>query len=86
MCIGPDDGCHDVPDPIAPMDMRVLSLDPTRIAISFPFITINGPRFIFIPPMFMPGIWPIGLPEGLAPGIGIFIPGILICVCGDAPG
>ena len=34
---------------------------------------------------FIPGICPIGLAEGLAPGIGIFIPGIFIC-CGEAAG
>ena len=36
--------------------------------------------------MFIPGIWPIGLPEGFAEGIGIFIPGIFIGCCGDACG
>ena len=81
MCIGPDDGCQVVPDPIAPMDIVLVSLDPTRMAISFPFITINGPIFMFIPPMSMPGIWPMGLADGLADGIGMFM-----CGCGDAEG
>ena len=71
MCIGPDEGCHEVPDPIAPMDMILVSLDPTRMPMSLPFITINGPMFMFIPPMSMPGI--IGLADGLADGIGIFV-------------
>src|SRR5947207_244822 len=68
MFIGPEDGCQDVPDPIAPIDIRFLSLDPTRIAMSLSVITNNGPMFIgpilclfpipgiFIPGMFMPGI------------------------------
>lgn len=47
--------------------------------MSLSVITINGP--IFIPPMSMPGICAIGLGEGLADGIGIFI-----CICGDEAG
>jgi hypothetical protein len=74
MCIGPD---QVVPDPIAPMDIMLVSLDPTRMPISLPFITINGPIFIFIPPVSMPGIPPmglgIGLDEGLDEGIGMFM-------------
>src|SRR6266550_462763 len=77
MCIGPDDGCQEVPDPMAPIDMTLVSLEPTRIPISLFIITISGPMFMFIPLMFMPGICPMGLADGLAPGIGIFIPGIL---------
>src|SRR5437016_4182351 len=86
MCIGADEGCQDVPDPIAPMDIELVSLEPTRMLISLPDITNNGPMFIGpIPCLFsMPGIFPIAPGEGLAPGIGIFIPGIFIC--GDAAG
>src|SRR6266404_3052411 len=75
MCIGPDDGSQVVPDPIAPMDMMLISLAPTRMPISLPFITINGPISIeLIPGMFpMPFIPPISPGEGLAMGIGIFI-------------
>src|SRR5438445_405962 len=80
MCIGPDDGCHDVPDPIAPIDMRFLSLDPTRIAMSLSLITINGP--IFIDPMPgilpMPGMFCIPPGDGLAPGICLCIPDMFI--------
>ena len=86
MCIGADEGCQDVPDPIAPMDTKLVSLEPTRMLISLPDITSNGPMFIFMPPISIPGIWPIGLAEGFADGIGMFIPGIFICVCGDALG
>src|SRR5207247_1253792 len=105
MCIGPDDGCQEVPDPICPIDMMFVSLDPTRMPMPFPFITINGPIFIeSIPAMFpVPFIPPICPGEGLAVGIGIFIfcsgepcglgeavgicmPGMFICVCGDAEG
>ena len=56
MCIGPDDGCHEVPDPIAPIDMTFVSLEPTRMPMSFPNITINGPMFIFGPAISIPGI------------------------------
>src|SRR5205814_7830694 len=105
MCIGADEGCQEVPDPIAPIDIKFVSLDPTRMLMSLPFITNSGP--IFIEPMpgmpSMPFIPPIAPGEGLAMGIGIFIfcsgeacgfgeatgicmPGIFICVCGDAEG
>jgi len=73
--MAPDEGCHDVPDPIAPIGITFLSLDPMRTPMSFPFMTISGP--IFIEPIpgipsvpFIPPIWP---GEGLAIGIGIFI-------------
>lgn len=62
---------------MGPIDMMLVSLAPTRMPMSFPFITINGPMFMFIPPMSMPGIAPIGLgnglDEGLADGIGMFM-------------
>ena len=73
MCIGPDDGCQAVPDPIAPIDIRFVSLDPTRMLMSFSVVTINGPMFIVMPPMSIPGICDIGLADGLADGIGMFI-------------
>jgi len=39
------------------------------------------------PGMFsIPFIFSIAPGEGLAPGIGIFIPGMFICVCEDAAG
>ena len=75
MCIGPDEGCQVVPEPIAPIDTMLVLLDPTLMPISLPFITINGP--MFIEPMAdvpsMPGIWPIGLADGRAFGIGMFM-------------
>jgi len=42
-------------------------------------ITIKGP--MFIDPVCIPDIWPIGLAEGLADGMGMFI-----CVDGDCEG
>src|SRR6266705_4153051 len=99
MCIGADEGCHEVPDPIPPIAIKFVSLDPTRMLMSLLFITNSGP--IFIEPMpgipsmpFIPPIWP---GEGLAAGIGMFIfcsgeaagicmPGMFIWVCGDAEG
>src|SRR6266852_2894354 len=105
MCIGAEEGCHEVPEPIAPIDMMFFSLEPTRIPISSPDITSNGPMFIEpIPGMpSMPFIPLIAPGEGLAPGIGMLIfcsgepcgfgeadgicmPGIFICICGDAEG
>jgi hypothetical protein len=105
MCIGPDDGCQEVPDPIAPIDMTFESLDPTRMPMSLSDITISGPRFIdpIWDVLSMPFISPIAPGEGLAVGIGMFIffsgdacgfgeavgigiPGIFICVCGDGEG
>src|SRR5712692_6974972 len=75
MCIAADEGCHEVPEPIAPMDRMFESLDPTRIPISSPDITSNGPMFIeAIPGMpSMPFIPPIAPGDGLAPGIGMLI-------------
>jgi hypothetical protein len=72
MCIGPDEGCHAVPDPIAPIDIVFVSLEPTRIPMSSPFMTISGP-ISMAPIVCVPSIWPIAFGEGLAPGIGIFI-------------
>jgi hypothetical protein len=57
MYIGADDGCQEVPEPIAPIDVTLVPLEPTRIAMSLPDITSNGP--ISIAPPFdvcMPGI------------------------------
>jgi hypothetical protein len=72
MCIGPDEGCHDVPDPIAPIEITFVSLEPTRIPMSSPFMTTSGP--ISMPGIVcVPSIWPIVPGEGLAMGIGIFV-------------
>src|SRR5437016_11777883 len=84
MCMAPDDGCHEVPDAIAPIDIRFVSLAPTRILISLSVITNSAPIFIEpIPCLFsMPGMFPIAPGEGLAPGVGMCIS----IFCGDAPG
>src|SRR5437016_13275275 len=75
MCMAPDDGCHEVPDAIAPIDIRFVLLAPTRILISLSVITNSGPIFIEpIPCLFsMPGMFPIAPGEGLGEGIGMFI-------------
>ena len=75
MCIGPEAGCQLVPDPIAPIDMTLVSLDPTRMPMSLFIITISGPMFIEAIPgaLSMPFIPPICPGEGLAPGIGMFM-------------
>src|SRR5690349_5643292 len=101
MYIGADEGCHEVPEPIAPIDIMLCSLEPTRIPISSSLMTSNGPMSIFMPPIsipgiFIPGICPTGLAEGLAEGIGMFIcsgeaegdaEGIgMLCVCGVGVG
>lgn len=77
--MGADEGCHDVPEATAPIDITFLSREPTRTPMSVSVITINVP--MFIDPVCIPGIWPIGLAEGPADGIGIFI-----CVDGDCEG
>ena len=79
MCIGAEEGCQDVPEPIAPIDIVFLSLEPTRTPMSSFVITIKAP--MFMDPVCIPGIWPIGLDAGLAEGIGIFI-----SICGDGEG
>ena len=72
MCIGVDAGSQEVPEPICPIDITFVSLDPTRIPISSPDITINGPIFIEpIPVAFEGDLFAVG--DGLAPGMGVFI-------------
>src|SRR6185312_17111939 len=44
MWVGPDDGCHDVPEPIADMGIALVLFEPTRIAMSSPLITSNEPE------------------------------------------
>src|SRR5689334_18162843 len=75
MCIGPDEGCQDVPDPIAPIEIRFVSLDPTRIPMSSPLITTSGPMSIACV-MCIPSIWPIAFGDGVATGIGMLISGV----------
>jgi len=91
MRMGPDDGCHDVPDPIAPIDMIFVSLEPTRIPMSLPLITISGPMLMGpIRPMSSIPFIPLIAPgEGLAPGTGMFISSFgcgEACEFGDADG
>ena len=43
MYIGPDAGCQEVPEPIWPIDMMLVSFEPTLMPMSSPFITINEP-------------------------------------------
>jgi hypothetical protein len=40
------DGCNEVPDPIADIDITLVSLEPTRIPIPSFVITNNGPMSI----------------------------------------
>src|SRR5215211_7744780 len=102
ICIGPDDGCQAVPEPIAPIDMTFVSLEPTRIPISSPFMMTSGP--MSIAPVSAPDIpvCPMEPGDGLAIGIGMFIfcsgdgdgagigiPGVCRCGCvpaGDGDG
>src|SRR5436190_9374080 len=86
MYIGDDCGNEDVPEPIALIEMRLVLLAPTRIHISFSFMTRSGPMFIVISPMLMPDICSIGLADGLGDGMGICIPGMFICPCGEGDG
>jgi hypothetical protein len=83
MYIGADEGCQDVPEPIAPIDVTLVPLEPTRIAMSLPDITSRGPISI-APPfdmsmpgivagIFMPGVWVCGDSLGVAEGMGIFM-------------
>src|SRR6266540_2910040 len=73
MCIVPDEGCHEVPDPIDPIDMMLVSLDPTRMPRPLPFITISGPMFM--------SILCCGEACGFGEAVGICIPGMFICIC-----
>ena len=61
MCIGPDAGCQVVPDPTAPIEIVFLSLDPMRIPMLSPAITINGPMLMGA----IPGIFFIASLAGL---------------------
>src|ERR1041384_5088745 len=85
MYIGDESGCQEVPDPICPRFMMLPdSNGPIRTPIPASDITSSGPMFMFIPPMFIPGICLLGLADGLAEGIGMFIPGMFVSCCGDA--
>ena len=89
MYIGVEVGIHDVPEPIWPMDIMFVSLEPTRTPMLSSDITISGPMFIDplpgMPSMpFMLSIVP-GLTPGLCDGIGIFM-SIFGDDVGDAPG
>src|SRR6185369_10275984 len=55
MCVGPDVGCHDVPEPIADIGVALVLFEPTRIAMSSPAITSNVPGFS-PPDISMPGM------------------------------
>jgi hypothetical protein len=57
---------------MAPIDIEFFSLEPMRIPMSSPSITMSGPMSIFLSPMFIPGI-------GDGDEAGICIPGISIC-------
>jgi hypothetical protein len=72
MYIGADEGCQDVPDPMAPIDIEFFSLNPTRIPMSSPFINTSGPMFILVPAVFISGIW-LAVGDAVGEGIGIFI-------------
>ena len=87
MYIGDEAGSSDVPEPIALIEITFVWLAPTRIPISSPFIINSAPIFIVgVPPIVIAGIWDMGLGDGLAEGIGMFIPGRFICGRGEAPG
>jgi hypothetical protein len=70
MYIGDEAGSNEVPEPIAFIDMMFVARAPTRMPMSFPFMTMSGPMFVLVTPMSMPGIEPIGVDEGLAAGLG----------------
>ena len=72
MCIGADAGCQEVPDAIAPIDMKLVALEPTRIPISLPDITMSEPIFIIC-------ISGVITCDGLGDGDGICIPGVMTC-------
>jgi hypothetical protein len=88
MCMGPDDGCHDVPDPIAPIAMTFVSLEPTPMPIPSAAITMS--ERVSTKPRSFPCICPVAPCEGLAglfvffspvEASGISIPGACRCIC-----
>src|SRR6516165_877565 len=82
MFTGVDIGCHDVPEPIWPMNITFVSLALTRTAISSPEISLKGLMFVFIPGMFsMPFIFSIAPGDGLE--FGIFIRGMSCIALGE---
>jgi hypothetical protein len=46
MYIGLEAGCHDVPEPIAPIEIMFVSLEPMPIPMSSPRIISSGPMSI----------------------------------------
>src|SRR6185295_3140954 len=81
MYMGADDGCQEVPEPIAPIDVTFFSLAPTRMPMSVPDITISGPMFIELPPdISIPFMSLVAAGRLPAADGGMFIPGV--CVWG----
>src|ERR1051325_471115 len=82
MFIGPEAGCQLVPEPIAPIDIRFVLLEPTRMPMSLPDITINGRMFIgpiFIGPISISG-------ECAGDGDGVGVMSIAGCLVGSGVG
>jgi hypothetical protein len=81
MYIGDVSGCHEVPDPICPRFITFPDLaDPILIPIPASDITRSGSMLEMSPLICIPGIWPEGLGDGVAPGAGV------ACVCVVFPG
>src|SRR3712207_6407585 len=91
MPAGPAAGCHEVPDPIAPIDIRLCALEPTRMLMPSSDITISpSPSAVFdsaapavvCPACDSPGV---GDGEGVGEGEGA---GVLLAaggLCASCP-
>src|SRR5215207_9644855 len=95
MLDGPDEGCHEVPDPIAPIDIRLCALEPTRMLMPSPDITISPPPSadfdsaapgVVCPGRDSPGAG-IGVGEGVGAdeGAGVGVPLAAGGLCASCP-
>jgi hypothetical protein len=81
MYIGADAGCQEVPEPIAPIEITLLALEPTRMPMSPAVITGNAPGFGFVESMPGMSLWveDAGVAAGDAAGDawpGMTMPGV----------
>src|SRR5437899_1721727 len=78
MCIGEEDGCSEVPEAIAPMNITFWSCGPTRMAILSPDVTRG--ESAFMEPPSIPGIFIGVCSDGDGDAWGMDMPGMFgIC-------
>src|SRR5436190_19223888 len=87
MYIGDESGCHEVPEPVWPRRITLLTSEPILIPMPSSEMTSKDPVSPSLAGIFIPGICPdVFEGEAAGEGAGICIPGICPDGLGDAPG